>query len=99
MPKNSPNPYTAGNRAASLLVYVEARNRVGGRMRSLANAAGTNVTVELGGEFIDTDHTKLRSLAQELGLTIVDILATDKGLVPDPRILRNERFSDDYTKE
>ncbi|MEH2461492.1 flavin monoamine oxidase family protein [Nostoc sp.] len=62
---------------------IEARNRVGGRMRSLANAAGTGVTVELGGEFIDTDHTKLRSLAQELGLTIVDILATDKGLVPE----------------
>ncbi|MEH2030155.1 MAG: NAD(P)/FAD-dependent oxidoreductase [Nostoc sp.] len=62
---------------------VEARNRVGGRMRSLANAAGTNVTVELGGEFIDTDHTKLRSLALELGLTIVDILATDQGLVPE----------------
>ncbi|MEH2466886.1 flavin monoamine oxidase family protein [Nostoc sp.] len=62
---------------------IEARNRVGGRMRSLANAAGTGVTVELGGEFIDTDHTKLRSLAQELGLTIVDVLATDKGLVPE----------------
>ncbi|MEH2246778.1 flavin monoamine oxidase family protein [Nostoc sp.] len=62
---------------------IEARNRVGGRMRSLANAAGTGVTVELGGEFIDTDHTKLRSLAQELGLTIVDLLATDKGLVPE----------------
>ncbi|MEH2176931.1 flavin monoamine oxidase family protein [Nostoc sp.] len=62
---------------------IEARNRVGGRMRSLANAAGTGVTVELGGEFIDTDHTKLRSLAEELGLTIVDVLATDKGLVPE----------------
>ncbi|MEH1875800.1 hypothetical protein [Nostoc sp.] len=52
-------------------------------MRSLANAAGTGVTVELGGEFIDTDYTKLRSLAQELGLTIVVLLATDKGLVPE----------------
>lgn len=62
---------------------IEARNRVGGRIRSLANAAGTGVTVELGGEFIDTDHTKLRSLAQELGLTIVDLIATDKGLVPE----------------
>ena len=62
---------------------VEARNRVGGRMRSLANAAGTNVTVELGGEFISTDHRKLRSLALELGLTIVDLLATDQELVPE----------------
>ncbi|MEH2436477.1 MAG: NAD(P)/FAD-dependent oxidoreductase [Nostoc sp.] len=62
---------------------IEARSRVGGRIRSLANAAGTGVTVELGGEFIDADHTKLRSLAQELGLTIVDLLPTDKGLVPE----------------
>ena len=62
---------------------IEARSRVGGRIRSLANAAGTGVTVELGGEFIDTDHTKLRSLAQELGLTIVDLIATDKELVPE----------------
>ncbi|MEH2326779.1 MAG: NAD(P)/FAD-dependent oxidoreductase [Nostoc sp.] len=62
---------------------IEARSGVGGRMRSLTNAAGTDVTVEVGGEFIDTDHKKLRSLAQELGLTIVDLLATDKGLVPE----------------
>ncbi|MCC5614366.1 FAD-dependent oxidoreductase [Nostoc sp. CHAB 5836] len=62
---------------------IEARNRVGGRIRSLANTAGTGVTVELGGEFIDTDHTKLRSLAEELGLTIVDLLANDQGLVPE----------------
>lgn len=62
---------------------IEARNRVGGRIRSLANAAGTGVTVELGGEFIDTDHTKLRSLAQELGLETADLLAADKGLVPE----------------
>lgn len=62
---------------------VEARNRVGGRMQSLANAAGTGVTVELGGEFIDTDHTSLRSLAQELGLTTVDLIASDQGLIPE----------------
>jgi monoamine oxidase len=62
---------------------IEARGSVGGRMRSLANAAGTGVTVEIGGEFIDTDHRKLRSLAQELGLTTIDLLASDKALVPE----------------
>ncbi len=84
---------------------IEARNRVGGRMRSLANAAGSGVTVELGGEFIDTDHTKLRSLAQELGLETADLLATDEGLVPETwyfqgrKIPRARRFSDDFTEE
>lgn len=62
---------------------IEARNRVGGRMKSLPNAAGTKLTAELGGEFIDTDHTCLRSLAKELGLKIVDLLAADQGLVHD----------------
>ncbi len=59
---------------------IEARSRVGGRIRSLPGAANTGVTVELGGEFIDTDHTTLISLAQELGLTLIDVLATDEGL-------------------
>ncbi|MCC5598205.1 flavin monoamine oxidase family protein [Nostoc favosum] len=73
---------------------IEARNRVGGRIRSLANAAGTDITVELGGEFIDTDHSKLRSLAQELGLTIVDLLATDKGLVPETWYFQGRKIAE-----
>ena len=66
---------------------IEARNRVGGRMRSLANAAGTQITAELGGEFIDSDHTCLRSLATELGLKIVDLLAAEQGLVQDTIVM------------
>jgi monoamine oxidase len=73
---------------------IEARNRVGGRMRSLANAAGSGVTVELGGEFIDTDHTKLRSLAQELGLEIADVLAADEGLVPETWYFQGRKIAE-----
>jgi monoamine oxidase len=62
---------------------IEARSRVGGRIRSLPNAADTGVTVEVGAEFIDTDHTTLQSLAQELGLTLVDVLPTDEGLAAE----------------
>jgi len=62
---------------------IEARNRVGGRMRSLRNAAGTSTTVELGGEYIDTDHVFLRRLARELDLTIVDLKEAQSGLTPD----------------
>ncbi|HBY76919.1 MAG TPA: monoamine oxidase, partial [Cyanobacteria bacterium UBA11148] len=62
---------------------IEARNRVGGRMRSLSKAAGTNLTAELGGEFIDTDHTCLQSLAKELGFKIVDLLVPQQGLIQD----------------
>jgi monoamine oxidase len=57
---------------------IEARNRVGGRIRSLPRAVGTKITVDLGGEFIDTAHTCLRGLAEELGFKIVDLLAAEQ---------------------
>ena len=47
---------------------VEASKRVGGRIFSQAKALGTETTVELGGEFIDSGHKNIRKLAQELGL-------------------------------
>ena len=62
---------------------IEARNRVGGRIRSLPKAAGTQIVADLGGEFIDTDHTCLRRLATELGFSLVDLLAAQRGLVED----------------
>ncbi|AFZ30316.1 amine oxidase [Gloeocapsa sp. PCC 7428] len=62
---------------------VEARNHLGGRIRSLANAAGTSTTVELGGEFIDSGHQNIQALIAELGLTLADLRAADRGLEPD----------------
>jgi monoamine oxidase len=59
---------------------VEARDRVGGRMRTLDNAFGSGIGAELGGEFIDTGHTQIRGLAAELGLTLQDLQITDAGL-------------------
>ncbi len=55
----------------------EASNRVGGRMFSLHNAMGEGFSTEMGGEFIDTGHTEMRLLAQELGLTLLDTAADD----------------------
>jgi monoamine oxidase len=72
---------------------IEARNRIGGRMRSLTNAAGTSITVELGGEFIDTTHTSLRRLVKELGLKTGDLLAADEGLVPETWYFQGRKIS------
>jgi monoamine oxidase len=47
---------------------VEASQRVGGRIFSREKGLGTETTVELGGEFIDSGHKNIRKLAQELGL-------------------------------
>ena len=67
---------TAGYRlkqAGVPIDIIEASNRVGGRMLSLPNAAGTSTTVELGGEFINTAHTFMRRLAGEFDLRLADL--------------------------
>ena len=81
-------------RQAGLTVdLIEARNRVGGRINTLKKAAGTPLIAELGGEFIDTDHICIRSLAEELGLPLVDLLAVDAGLIPDTYFFEGQRIS------
>lgn len=52
---------------------VEARNTVGGRMRSVHRAVGTPHTLDLGAEYVNSDHTCLRSLVEELELNLVDL--------------------------
>ncbi|NET43660.1 flavin monoamine oxidase family protein [Okeania sp. SIO2B3] len=59
---------------------IEASNRVGGRIRTRQKALGTPFAVELGGEFIYTEHIYLRSLVEELGLRLVDLQAVDENL-------------------
>lgn len=68
---------------------VEASQRSGGRMLSQAKALGTDLTVELGGEFIDSGHQNIRKLATELGLVEVDLLAQDRGLTQDTWFFKN----------
>jgi monoamine oxidase len=50
------------------VVVLEARDRVGGR---LFNATlGEGVTVDLGGQWVGSDHTRVQRLAGELGIEI-----------------------------
>ncbi len=58
----------------------EANNRVGGRMVSLRGHFPDDQVVELGGELIDTSHTRIQTLAAKLDLTLDDLLAGDAGL-------------------
>ncbi|KGQ18256.1 Monoamine oxidase [Lysobacter dokdonensis DS-58] len=63
-------------RAAGVPARVyEAQSRVGGRMLSLRDHFPNGQVIELGGELIDTGHTRIRTLAQELGLELDDLLA------------------------
>ncbi|HEY9631664.1 MAG TPA: FAD-dependent oxidoreductase [Coleofasciculaceae cyanobacterium] len=71
-------------RQAGLLAdVVEASQRVGGRLRSLRGIVDDPGVVELGGEFIDSRHTAVRSLAAELGLELADLRSADVGLNPE----------------
>ena len=65
----------SGLRAAQALadagrevVVLEARERVGGRL--LNATLGEGVTVDLGGQWVGDDHTRVRRLAAELGVEI-----------------------------
>lgn len=51
----------------------EASNRLGGRIYTAINDFGENLTTELGGEFIDSNHLDMINLTKEFGLTLYDI--------------------------
>jgi len=58
-------------RKAGLKANVyEASNRLGGRIHSLQNALGMDLTVELGGELINTDHDDMLGLVEDFGLQL-----------------------------
>jgi monoamine oxidase len=58
----------------------EASNRIGGRMMTLNNYFAPDLNTELGGEFIDTYHLDLISLAKEFNLDLVDLRKDDPSL-------------------
>jgi monoamine oxidase len=62
----------------------EASSRSGGRMFSMKGVAAPEVTTELGGEFIDTGHVEMLSLAKRFGLPLIDTGAeSEASLIPE----------------
>jgi monoamine oxidase len=57
-------------------LYEARTDRVGGRCWS-DTFPGSNLIYEHGGELIDQGHTEIRQLAQELGLTLVNLLSSE----------------------
>ncbi|MBS1600217.1 MAG: FAD-dependent oxidoreductase [Bacteroidetes bacterium] len=51
----------------------EASARTGGRMLTLENQFGKNITTDLGGEFVDTTHTEIIQLTKELNVDFYDL--------------------------
>ncbi len=55
------------------VVVAEARSRVGGRIRTVRAPFSGGQYAEAGGEFIDTTHTMMRSIARQAGLSLSDV--------------------------
>ena len=55
----------------------EASDRIGGRCWTLRGAFADGQLVERGGELIDQGHNEIRSLAQELGLRLDNLLRAE----------------------
>ena len=82
-------------RQAGVAVRVfEANNRIGGRMYSLRDYFPDGQVIELGGELIDTDHTRIRGLATELGIELDDLLAVGGELEGDVWFAEGRRYSE-----
>ncbi len=79
------------NQAGVSVDVIEARSTVGGRMKTVSNALGTSIPVELGGEFIDTGHLHIRSLARQLGLRLIDITVPEQKLIKETFYIANRK--------
>jgi monoamine oxidase len=66
--------YRLHQRGLASTLYEAHAERVGGRCWTARGFAASE-TAEHGGEFIDTDHHRIRALAGELGLTLTDLEA------------------------
>jgi monoamine oxidase len=60
--------------AGCVVTMLDARDRLGGRVRTLRDGLPDGAHAELGGEFIDAGHTDIRALADGFGLPLVRVL-------------------------
>lgn len=62
----------------------EGSNRIGGRIWTAHGVMGSNLTTEIGGEFIDSGHKEMLRLANRFDLDIIDVEApSEQGLEKD----------------
>jgi len=58
-------------------VLYDAQERLGGRCWSITDFFDNGQTAEHGGQFVDSRHTQLRALAEELGVGLIDTFKQD----------------------
>ena len=58
-------------------VLYDAQERLGGRCWSITEFFDNGQTAEHGGQYVDSRHTQLRALAEELGVGLIDTFKQD----------------------
>lgn len=71
--------FQLGKAGVRAQVY-EARNRVGGRIRSVEGIVSDGIVTDLGAELVNTDHDDLRALLDEFAIPLVERKAEHPGL-------------------
>src|SRR5689334_9449294 len=80
-------------------LYEARTDRLGGRCWS-DPFPGSNLIYEHGGELIDQGHTEIRQLAQELGLTLVNLVASETNGTEPFHLFDSQFYSfDDATND
>lgn len=59
-------------KAGIIATVYEASSRTGGRIYTALDVFGAGISTEIGGEFIDSGHLEMLSLAREFGLELID---------------------------
>ncbi|MEM8531722.1 MAG: NAD(P)/FAD-dependent oxidoreductase [Chloroflexota bacterium] len=78
----------------------EASQRTGGRIFSIQDRLGPGLTTELGGEFIDSNHTEMLSLAQEFGLELADFQGpSEADLIPETYFFGGQHYTEQQVVE
>lgn len=81
-------------RAGVDVTLFEASSRTGGRMLTAENFLVQGAVTELGGEFIDSNHTDLLGLAAEFGLDLIDLTQEPFASLADTFVFGGRRYSE-----
>lgn len=72
----------------------EGNSTLGGRVSTMRNFNSQGMFMERGGEFVDTGHTELRQLCQELGVAVDPLTSSENSSYPDIHLVDGIIYSE-----
>lgn len=85
--------YYLKKQGLSFSIY-EGSSRVGGRVFTIPDFAAPGASAEMGGQYIDSSHTSILQLCQELGLPMLDLRSpSETGLLVTDYFFQSRRYT------